>query len=71
MSVGRNLPETGKPRPVAGANASVAAYIERARERFSNSDLEIDDCPRVSVAGDGAWVAAWVWVAQEEAKLSS
>jgi hypothetical protein len=28
----------------------------------SNDDIEVDDDAAVSVADDGAWVQAWVWV---------
>ena len=38
-------------------------WVDRARElRLFNDDLEIDEDEKVSVANDGAWVRAWVWV---------
>jgi hypothetical protein len=45
-------------------------YIEAARAQYTDDDIEIDDDPEVSRALDesGAWVAAWVWVYNEEAK---
>ncbi len=47
-----------------------AAYIAAGREKWCNDDLEIDDHPMVSLGGDpGAWVAAWVWVTDEDAGL--
>ena len=36
---------------------------------MSSDDVEIDDAPDVGIAEEGAWVAAWVWVMQEEAGL--
>lgn len=39
--------------------------IEQARVDYamgSDDDLEIDDTPALSVADDGVWVSAWVWV---------
>ena len=35
--------------------------IEEARLQ-TNDDLEIDDEPLLSVADDGVWVSAWIWV---------
>lgn len=45
-----------------------ARYIEQARAQYANDDLEIDDNPAISKGGDGdgVWVAAWVWVSDEE-----
>lgn len=42
------------------------AEIEKAREIFETDDIEIDDSPAVSVADDGVWVSAWVWVPSRE-----
>lgn len=41
--------------------------IERAREMYESDDIEIDDDPEVALGpeGEGAWVAAWVWVPAE------
>jgi hypothetical protein len=49
-----------------------SAYIAQARQQYitSSLDLEIDGEPQVSFAENGAWVAAWVWVTQEDAGLS-
>lgn len=43
--------------------------ITRARELYADDETEIDDDPAVSHADDGTWVAAWVWVSNEEAGL--
>jgi hypothetical protein len=53
------------------ADAAKAAYIAVARKRYTKStyDIEIDDVPNVGIAEGGAWIAAWVWVSQEEAGL--
>lgn len=45
--------------------------IQCARSNYadpSDDDIEIDDDPLLSVAEDGVWVQAWVWVrtAEEE-----
>lgn len=39
--------------------------IETARKTYASGDLAIDDQPLVSVANNGAWVSAWVWVPVE------
>jgi hypothetical protein len=55
------------------ASAAKAAYIAQARQQYdkqSNNDIEVDEEPAVSVAEEGAWIAAWVWVSREEAGLS-
>lgn len=60
--------KSATPRPVSSEKAIASAYVAQARKQYatSTSDLEIDDEPQVSFAENGAWVAAWVWVAQEE-----
>lgn len=51
-------------------NARENKAIKQAREQYaipSNDDIEIDDNPALSnVEGEGIWVAAWVWVSNEE-----
>lgn len=42
------------------------AFVDKARELYSTDEIEIDDHPVLSVTDDGAWVSAWVWVAQED-----
>lgn len=69
-----NNPSPIKPiAPTSGGNpdAVKSAYIARARRLYtmSTDDVEIDDAPDVGIAEEGAWVAAWVWVTQEEAGL--
>ncbi|MGA2833372.1 MAG: hypothetical protein ABSE55_09900 [Terracidiphilus sp.] len=63
--------KSATPRPVRSEKAIASAYVAQARRQYSTStsDLEIDDEPQVSFAENGAWVAAWVWVAQEETVL--
>lgn len=36
--------------------------IARARNEWADDDISIDDGAKVSVADDGAWVQAWVWL---------
>lgn len=59
------------PRSGINADAAKSAYIASARRLYtmSSDDVEIDGAPDVGIAEDGAWVAAWVWVTQEEAGL--
>lgn len=37
-------------------------WINAAREQYANDDIEIDSNATFSVADDGVWVQAWVWV---------
>jgi hypothetical protein len=55
--------------PISDEDPIKAAYIAQARRQYTKStdDIEIDDDPNVGIAEGGAWVAAWVWVTQEEA----
>ena len=42
-----------------------ATEIQKARDEYtmdSSCDVEIDDEPVLSVADEGVWVSAWVWV---------
>lgn len=43
-------------------------YIKQAIEQYASDEIEFDNAvpPKVSVGDDGAWVAAWVWVANPE-----
>lgn len=54
--------------PICDVDPIKAAYIIQARWKYTKStdDIEIDDHPNVGVADGGAWVAAWVWVTQED-----
>lgn len=58
-----------KPDPVA------AKAIAAARERYASDELEIDDEPKTSrveredAGTAGTWVAAWVWVEDDEQEL--
>jgi molybdopterin synthase catalytic subunit len=58
--------------PTSSAAGAKTTYIGIARQKYegaSNNDIEIDEDPAVSIADGGAWVAAWVWVTQEEVEL--
>jgi hypothetical protein len=72
MSKDQDTVESATPNPTHEEMAIASAYIAQARQQYttSTSDLEIDDEPQVSIAEDGAWVAAWVWVTQGEAGLA-
>lgn len=40
--------------------------IERARAKTGWSDeIEVDEGAKLSVADDGVWVAAWIWLQNE------
>lgn len=41
-------------------------YRAEAKEQYSGNDIEIDDNAAVNIVASGAWVAAWVWVANPE-----
>lgn len=46
-----------------------ARYVEQARNQYVNDDVQIDATGvKVSRAEGGVWVAAWVWVSDEEAR---
>ncbi len=37
-----------------------------ADDKYGTDDIEIDDEPATSVAEDGTWVSAWVWIEAPE-----
>lgn len=42
-------------------------YIEKAKELYAiPGELDVDDDAEVSVTEDGAWVAAWVFIGNED-----
>lgn len=49
-------------------NFSDEQFIVKAREIYTNDDIEIDDEPSLSHTDNGAWVQAWVFVNNEELK---
>lgn len=64
----------GSATLISGDNVVVAkaVYVAQAKQQYdkqSDNDIEIDEDPAVSIAEEGAWVAAWVWVSREEAGL--
>lgn len=40
--------------------------IQAARDEYQNDDVEIDEGALASHADGGVWVAAWVWLGDEE-----
>ena len=56
---------------VADDTPNRTAYVSAAEEAYSSDDIEIDDCEHNVVSGgeDGAFVAAWVWVSDEDAGI--
>jgi len=64
--------EIAKPKSKRSQRAIELDYIAVARENHvnpSSNEIEIDDDPKVSTSGAGAWVAAWVWVNCEDVGL--
>lgn len=50
---------------LSGMSREIKAYkrlIEKARDIHTSDDVEIDDQPILSIADEGVWVNAWVWV---------
>ena len=50
-------------RPADPAADAIAA---KAVEQYGTDEVEIEDPPYISASGDGAWVLAWVRVANDE-----
>ena len=40
--------------------------VARAREDYGADEIEVDDDAEVSVTPNGKWVAAWLWLQDEE-----
>lgn len=64
------MPKNCKKRVADAQEPATADQIERARNLYaegSDNDIEIDDGALQSRGGDpGTWVAAWVWVPDED-----
>lgn len=46
------------------------AEIETARRLYQCDDVEIDDIAETSRADYGFWVAAWVWITNDDCQES-
>ena len=45
---------------------SITAYREKARDMYEDEGtIEFDPEPDVSLASDGAYVQAWIWIPRE------
>lgn len=44
----------------------IAAAIKKAREQIAHDNISIDDQPSTSVAGEGVWVNAWIYIEDDE-----
>lgn len=54
--------------PAGMRDRKLGAYIAEARKQCSgDSEIQIDEDPKVSTSESGAWVAAWIWVDRESA----
>jgi hypothetical protein len=72
MRTATNHARSAKQMSRADDVVAKAAYVAQAKRQYdlqSNNDIEIDEEPVVSVAEEGAWIAAWVWVNRKEAGL--
>lgn len=47
-------------------DAERAAMIEKARDAYATDDIEIDSDAEASIGDNGAWVQAWVYLANDE-----
>lgn len=48
-----------------------AGLVEKAIDTHVTDDVEIDEFPLLSVADEGVWVSAWVWVPRDESEGES
>ena len=39
--------------------------VIKARRIYATNEIEIDEYPQVSIAYNGVWVQAWVWLPKE------
>ena len=46
--------------------AATKEEINRARKEYGSETIEIDRNAKSSIADDGVWVNAWVWLENEE-----
>lgn len=49
-----------------GAEPASPKEIQAARDTYQTTDITIDDDAQLSIADDGFWVSAWVWLTNEE-----
>lgn len=72
MSKTLSLDKSALSKSVSKKEDISTIFIAQARQQYATSfpELEIDDDPKVSISKGGAWVAAWVWVSQEETELT-
>lgn len=54
--------EEPEPQEALPPTPTEAEYREWAEEKYASDDIQIDPDAKVSIADDGAWVRAWVWV---------
>lgn len=40
--------------------------VEKARDLYETNDIQIDENAMISLATDGIWVQAWVWLSNED-----
>ena len=50
----------------AKRNMADPALREAAHDEYGTDEVEIDDEPAIAPADGGTWVAAWVWMPDEE-----
>lgn len=50
----------------AKRNMADPALREAAHDQYGTDEIEIDDEPAIASASGGTWVAAWVWMPDDE-----
>lgn len=53
----------------APAAEADAIFIAKARDLYADDECEIDDAPATSAGDGGTWVAAWVWVSNDDVEV--
>lgn len=62
------LRKTIREQDMINGKVDRAAFVKVARNEYVTDEVEIDDEPELSPSEDGCWVAAWVWVSNEDIK---
>lgn len=63
-------PETPLSSLVMYVDAEQEKFVAAAKDTYGNDDCEIDSNAALSRTDDGCWVAGWLWLTYEEAKVT-
>lgn len=55
-----------RPTTPTAENETDPTLVEAAREQYQSDNIDVDMDAKVSPADGGAWVNAWVWVADQD-----